>query len=172
MVRAILAGMKTQTRRAISGVNVIAKTGSAYWPGGKYGGDFHHLWHCKYGVVGDRLWVRETWARDDNGEVIYRADQETVPYRWRPWLYMPRAASRITLELVTLRAERLHAISEDDILAEGITRESILDLCHDLRSLWARLWDSINGKRAPWASNPWVWRIEFKRLEHDGGRCG
>lgn len=89
---------------------------------------------------------------------------------WRPSIFMPRDLSRITLEIVSVRAERLQDITEEDIRAEGVTRETASEMAgralaqgFEPRHLWALGWDAINGKRAPWASNPWVWRVEFKR---------
>lgn len=91
----------------------------------------------------------------DFGEWAYSPDSDLKP--WRPSIFMPRSASRITLEVVTVRAERLRDISEDDALAEGV--EATSDFTAVMN--YAILWDKLNGKRAPWASNPWVWRVEF-----------
>lgn len=172
MVRAILAGQKTQTRRIASN-------------------DGHHMlgddWrfvsgrHSPYGQVGDRLWVRETWGPCAGG-VVYKADDvgENIACpdggRWRPSIYMPRWASRITLEVTRVRLERLQAIDGYDCMSEGV-RISRCD-CERCRMSaamcpadesghimeFATLWDAINGKRAPWSSNPWVWAISFRRL--------
>lgn len=121
----------------------------------------------------------------DSRVIVYRAGgAETHPNRpelgkslWRPSIYMPRWASRITLEVTGVRVERLQDISPKDILAEGVVERSHQDpllgkcpisafdgkLYPDLRSLWAAGWDAINGKRAPWLSNPWVWVVSFAR---------
>lgn len=84
---------------------------------------------------------------------------------------MPRKLSRITLEIAEVRVQRLQEISEDDCEAEGLTDEDTrcegecgATPCMLLRPAFQRLWDSINGKRAPWSSNPWVWAISFRRL--------
>lgn len=134
---------------------------------------------CPYGRPGDRLWSRETWApvdevaADPSDGAIYRADHTGIqPGRWRPSIHMPRWASRITLETVSVRVERLQDISVEDARAEGCEHplkgtelESVPgDYVADERTSFAILWQSINGKGS-WAENPWVWRIEFRRVE-------
>jgi hypothetical protein len=164
---------------------------------------------CKQGVPGDRLWVRETWAENSQpGVYTYRADWAAGVKHikgWRPSLLMPRVASRITLEITGVRAERLHDISENDAWAEGVGRvgrplealanlvtqfpktnvgalaaddDSLFRFGEDrsmmtdyekvtattVRGCYAFLWESINGPGS-WALNPWVWVIEFKKLE-------
>lgn len=162
MVRAILAGSKTQTRR-------VVKT--------------HELMHefcCPYGVPGERLWVRETfWARKGifpnavpgyHDLVFYRADPDPAPnldrpLTWKPSIFMPRWASRLTLEITEVRLERLMSITHADAIAEGITGEQ------SPRAGYAALWDTINAKRGfDWASNPWVWALTFKMLESERRR--
>lgn len=170
MVRAILAGEKDVTRRMI---NVTANTRSK-------------LVTCPYGRAGDRLWVRETWLpheHDDHADIAtYRADHADGPVpekvqqyrevrgRWKSGRCMPRIASRITLEVVSVRAERLHAIDDADALREGVKHYDPVHLW-DVpeppfapREVFTRLWCAINGD-ASWRSNPWVWRIEFRRME-------
>ena len=133
----------------------------------------------RYRVGGTRLWVRETWAPIDrtqsNAEgqpAWYRADQERdiVGFPWKPSIHMPRWASRITLEIVSVRVERLNGISRKDAAAEGI--------CYpdgEPKPEWywnsnfpeqnfAGLWEAING-RGSWQANPWVWVVEFKRIQ-------
>ena len=77
--------------------------------------------------------------------------------------------SRITLEVVSVRVERLHAITEDDAIREGVDAVSVADVPRNgtltRRDDFAQLWQKINRKRAPWASNPFVWRVEFKVLK-------
>lgn len=183
MVRAILDGRKTQTRRLVKETR------------------------CPYGEVGDRLWVRETWApyRDACpgqvlGAPVYRATWPPTlderhdagllqePARWRPSIHMPRGVSRITLEITAIKLEQLKDISDTDVLAEGIEEvESggppywygyavndpemrAEDITGSPRSAFMLLWDKINGKRAPWSSNPWVWALSFRVLE--AGRRG
>lgn len=137
---------------------------------------------CPYGQPGDRLWVRETFRATEGAprrageaptEYVYRADQEpsTDGFRWKPAIHMPRAACRLVLEIAAVRVERLQDISEADAKAEGCRsadhatgRECILDPAMGSYRLHYRdLWDSLNAKRAPWSSNPWVWVVEFNR---------
>lgn len=103
-------------------------------------------------------------AADSDG--FYRFTDETIPTRWRPSIHMPRWACRLVLEVVDVRVERLEDISEEDAVAEGIKRtggggewgeESLIED-------FAALWDSINGKRAAWDLNPWVWVVSFRRV--------
>lgn len=145
MVKAILAGKKTQTRRLVK-----APRGSEPSHAGV---DFG----CPYGQLFDRLWVRESWqcnhADQDRSKVNYRADGRDR-LLWTPSIHMPRWASRITLEVTDVRVQRLQDISEEDAKAEGA----------EGREAFASLWDAINGNRASWASNPWTWAIGFRVL--------
>lgn len=194
MVRAVLDDRKTETRRLIK---PAPPRGSDYrdglfcLPGSAIG----VMRHCPFGVPGDRLWVRETWsatghmdlplAKPFNGcQVWYRAENNRPTWaetRWKPSIHMPRWASRITLEVVRVWAERVQEISEVDAIAEGI---SVLPLqsaddpsawyqsspgVHQARSpkqSFKLLWDSIYGKKpgCAWADNPWVRCAEFKRV--------
>jgi hypothetical protein len=88
------------------------------------------------------------------------------PKRLKPSIHMPRFASRITLEVVSVRAERLQEITETDAQAEGVTLPETWAPGKDptYRHHFAALWDSINGKKAPWSANPWIWRVEFRRV--------
>jgi hypothetical protein len=194
MVRALLSGAKTQTRRVVS----IREFGPSQTRGydwtfrGRYGmwNDVSHarlMEQCPYGKPGDRLWVRETWRtmhannhrapselHPDRTLVAYEADADRViKGRLRPSLRMPRWASRITLEVTEVRVQRLQDISEEDARAEGVAPAPGLTFRpegeSDLRPLTHReafecLWDSINGDRASWSSNPWVWAVSFRRL--------
>lgn len=135
-------------------------------------------------AVGDRLWAKETWrARrrwDDTaprdipqGEPIHhQADKEGDwnPQdwgRWRPSLFMPKWAARIWLEVTAVRVERLQEISEDDCYAEGYVFEPIGEQPEPAADWWFReLWQSINGKKHPWESNPWVGVYEFKEVSN------
>lgn len=194
MVRAILAGTKTQTRRVISQVVGLDAhlVGCSKWAFHVQDGRGFFV-NSRYGQVGDRLYVKETWAprhesTRDRGLVSYRATEAHPPAgeRWRPSIFMPRWASRITLEITGLRVERLQEITEDDAIAEGIGALSLAELvaaspqgsAFPLPRLgtsaeaialarFPLLWDGINGKRegCSWKANPWVWVIEFRRVE-------
>jgi hypothetical protein len=186
-VRAILAGAKTQTRRVFKPTppddwcpivgpyhpRKVAKDGEEY-PGeevfGAADNDFGRA--CRYGAPGDCLWVKEAWAALPLKKRFYRADGEMHgEWKWRPSLFMPRLASRITLEIVGVRVERLNAITESDAKAEGFAwNESTAigwgDGGHRHPVLaFSETWDKLNGKTHPWSSNPWVWALSFKRIE-------
>ena len=204
MVRAILAGRKTQTRRAMR-TSHVGYHSFARWdgepfrrammrclndPGIATGNPSLRSVFCennRYGVPGDRLWVRETWQEDEANGLCWRADHpadQTPAAGWRPSVRMPRRASRITLELTGVRVERAHDISDADIAAEGVDAETVRDLWNTaspkaqrenplyagndlplndrpLFDLWRAAWTLING-RASWDANPWVWVVEFK----------
>jgi len=164
MVRAILAGRKTQTRRIIKPRN----NHSIFvgWDDEFVLNDENKEWtlsECPYGYPGDRLWVRETWAKQLSGKYIYRADHQnweladyTATGAWRPSIHMPRAACRILLQITHIRVERLHDISADDARAEGCTDPGPIAIGE-----YQTLWEKINGPES-WALNPWVWAITFK----------
>lgn len=167
MVRAILSGAKTQTRRLVK-PQPTSETATWGCVGGKgfgflFGGDFVR---CPYGTPGDRLWVRETWAEIDTGFIYRASDEDHNPGQiWRPSIFMRRVATRIRLEVMGVRVERLKAITEADARAEGVGGEYHCSMCRESpRREFQRLWDLINGKRAPWETNPWVWVVEFKRV--------
>ena len=179
MVRAILDGSKTQTRRIIKNSgDMWFDDNDPYWGpcwkpyavGGATGEDC--MVHCPYGYPGDRLWVRETWAPeregtgcpDDTG-TLYRAtdpgwDDENTGLRWRPSIFMPRTASRILLEVTDVRVQRLQDITEDDAREEGYPPKS-----HQCPAEWFfDTWSSIHGDSS-WDANPWVWALTFRRLQ-------
>ena len=154
---------------------------------------------CPCGAPGDRLWVREAWAVsqigvpkkcglpifeythysehepdriEDGYEILYRATQAIdpdYPVRWRPSIHMPRWASRITLGVVGVRAERVQEITWSDIIREGVAQaydEQQMD--SEERTFaykcWKECWNSINAKRGyPWSNNDWVWVVDFRR---------
>jgi hypothetical protein len=184
MVRAILDGRKTQTRRVFK----FRETNKP--PGCPDKFDPNAVTQpCPYGQPGDRLWARETWRpawEDDTGfcGVEFRAggmpeeDKRAGDYmdgtdRWRPSIRMPRWASRITLEVESVRVERLNEISEEDAKAEGIDGWNwdgdVLPFVaanqhlHPAVLKYALLWQSINGPDS-WAENPWVWVVTFRRV--------
>lgn len=153
MVRAILAGRKTQTRRVIKPQPVI-QDGVAFFKTGQ---------RCPYGQIGDRMWVREAWIRN-SGVPAYRADDPSWPGetpKWKPSIHMPRWASRITLEIVNVRVERLQDITVGDAWAEGCPNSDV----NVIPDWFIPLWAGINAARGNgWDDNPWVWAIEFKRV--------
>lgn len=200
MVRAILDDEKTVTRRIvrfhrnggglipIAGGTVIYLNDAAGLHWYPHSGSGPRPWPmerigeaCPYGGIGDRLWVREAFAADvpgcgHQGGYSYRADHidphgdGPTKLKFKPGIHMPRAASRITLFIVDVRVERLHAIDDADAIREGVMTtvgREVLGrerLPGWPRQLFGILWDEINGKRAAWASNPWVWRVQFERV--------
>lgn len=200
MVRAILEGRKTQTRRVVKNADYYGcPTGDC--PHGDVGmchasmNSADVLADCPYGVSGDRLWVRESLFYGDEGW-CYRADgspvmvdpkHESQMVAWAHHkeadtcssIHMPRFASRITLEVVSLRGQRVQDITEDDAKAEGVAAlpRSFADAGSVYRGnpqsperalatdAFRDLWDRINGKKYPWSPKLWVWAIEFKRFE-------
>ena len=186
MVRAILEDRKTQTRRVV------------HWPWKRWPkadeldnlGDMESLWvrgkkiTCPYGQPGDRLWVRETWKDDyippedhdaplscgTHCGYLYKADGEDEG-PWKPSIFMPRAASRITLEVTGVRVERLQEISGEDAEAEGVQLVGgaamwpHINRGDKMRCAFEQLWDSLNAKRGfGWEKNPWVFVVEIKRI--------
>ena len=177
MVQAILSDRKTQTRLLIKPQpDSYVEENISEW---------ELYLKCPHGKEGDRLWVRETFAKDVPGcpgGVSYRADHvdpsgdgNATPMTWKPSIFMPRSVSRISLDIANVRVQRLQDISEEDAIAEGIDVFSLgnAGLNYDIKGRSTRspvqafeyLWDSINADRCPWDSNPWVWAIDFKRVE-------
>ncbi|EMG2640540.1 hypothetical protein [Klebsiella pneumoniae] len=218
MVRAILDGRKTQTRRIMKPQPEPCPRGGHWWPSnvfktmlhveeemqngkGGWGGLVGDA--CPFGDVGDRIWVRETfqgplvheelfeeysaypekfekpeyceYAADGGVRPEYCDLDDNLRHGWRPSIHMPRWASRILLEITDVRVERLNAISEEDARAEGIIDGGCLNCGEpepcgcanpepDATDAFAYLWQSIYGQEN-WNANPWVWVIEFKRVE-------
>ncbi len=182
MVNAIFSGRKTMTRRIVKPqpkiVHAIYNDGSIateqLFRSGK------ERLFCPYGTVGGRLWVRETWqdycpiwegAWCGHGNMedikkehqpVYRADSVelqkrngAVPLRWTPSIFMPRWASRITLEITNIRVERVNCMTESDAHKEGV----------DNLVAFMLLWDRLNKKRGyEWKNNCWVWVLEFQKV--------
>lgn len=170
MVRAILAGKKSQTRRVVK-----------QNPKGKI--PFTDELPCPYGLTGDILWVREKWqAQNTSGLWWHQVPRnerplwnwaftnpvepafKAIPPRWIPSIHMPRMACRIELEITQLRIERLNSISESDAIAEGcqawIENGQVVDTAV---SDYAHLWNEINLERGySWQSNPLVWVVTFR----------
>lgn len=199
MVRAILDGSKTQTRRVMRPQmvygNVCGIFPSWYLPTGPDSGT---LWPngkekilsmCPFGHPGDRLWIRETFIHEPAdycweasvsipcrpAHTVYRADSDPTGKAngagWTPSIHMPRALSRITLEVTGVRVERLNDCSQADAVAEGAppSHPSIDAVSRQFgyedfsRSWYAQLWEQINGPGS-WDANPFVWVIEFRRV--------
>jgi hypothetical protein len=204
MVRALLAGTKTQTRRAMKvqpgettvhvehfNQTVVDRHGDeqpgpeifgAWWDDGESG------LCCPYGAPGDRLWVRENgWQRPERTPKMMREGADTwAPYYYdadgiseteaadlkawgfkrRPSIFMPRAFSRILLEVTAVRVERLHAITWADCIAEGAPggHGSITGYAYSAtpHEHYTHIWESLGG-RGSWQLNPWVWVVEFRR---------
>lgn len=212
MVRAILSGQKTQTRRIVKNVSSDSCM-TLKEPSKNRDGIYTHVMDapehglCPFGAVGDRIWVRETWGvvsheLDEDGRIqpwnpdrpataiqempfgngyysghaIYAADgdftwgdddgYEDERSYWKPSIHMPRAASRILLEITDVRVERLNDISEEDAKAEGVSppARTITPPEAVYRVGFGELWRSIYGDEN-WEKNPWVWVIEFKRVQ-------
>lgn len=203
MVRAILAGAKTQTRRVVKGAWHEPGGYLQSEPEGEDDGTWYfscrgvpasHVAECPYGRTGDRLRVKESawmWCErkpdgttgagrpkwrylpHETAPVLYAADHPQRPFtpgaspqtgdhwgwRFKTGRFLPRWASRITLEITGVRAERLNDIGEADALAEGVEPEA-----GGAVGSFRRLWDSINGEGA-WETNPWVWVVSFRRTD-------
>jgi len=202
--RLILDGIKTQTRRVAKDIEdykdgypdgydnppqSMIKYKGKWIDDGDFVNDF-----CPYGQVGDRLWARETWRVDrwfnnlpsrywlpqPKHVIDYKATPDTTSIvscvygKWRPSIFMPRWASRITLEITGVRVERVQEITEEDARAEGVEKcegfriypqPKEFETVNDYRMGFTLLWDSLNAKRGySWESNCWVWVINFKRV--------
>lgn len=177
MVRAILDGRKTMTRRVVKGRDIRVGIGTVTHRKRRADGDHWEPLPCPYGQPGDRLWVKETWA-DTRTEckrnpVSYRAtwnadDDFDRGFNWRPSIFMPRWASRITLEITAVRVERLQEITEEDAVKEGVipcVEPDVVEHPPGCVCNFRNLWNSINAKRGfGWDSSPWVWVVSFKRI--------
>lgn len=192
MVRAILDGRKTQTRRPVK-FPVHDKNLGCELAGNELAGELSagNYLNSAFGKPGDRIWVRETfqgplfdyeqmdayledssrfetpefcqYAADGGHRPEYQDADDNLRHGWRPSIHMPRWASRILLEITDVRVERLKSISDRDALREGCSAADMKsgDCVADV---FARLWASIYGSDS-WNANPWVWVIEFKRVE-------
>lgn len=192
MVRAILDGRKTQTRRIIKPQPTNPRWNNVGWLGWDDGHGYRMRPPCE---LGDILWVRETWNGDWCDHYIYKADvgnavsagYDKEP-RWHPSIHMPREAARIFLRVNDVQVERLNEISQSDAIDEGALT---CDLCetdeykescekakregskppigYSPRERFAALWDSTIKNteitKYGWAANPWVWVIKFERCE-------
>ncbi|HBQ6986557.1 morphogenetic protein [Klebsiella pneumoniae] len=217
MVRAILAGRKTQTRRIMAPQPEPCPRGGHWWPSNVFKTMLHvedemqngkGCWGglvgdaCPFGDVGDRIWVRETfqgplfnyeqmdeyledsskfekpefcqYAADGGHRPEYQDADDNLRHGWRPSIHMPRWASRILLEITNVRVERLNSMHDVDAMREGIQNlttclhsdfgiPGVVNAQHPVRA-FQLLWESIYGIDS-WHANPWVWVIEFKRVE-------
>ena len=174
MVKAILDGRKTMTRRIVKFPKDF--TGEKVFDNAPYGLKYSNSpetlqrLNCPYGVMGDRLWVREAFQRVPPNLIFYKADAENkAKTGWKPSIHMPKKAHRICLEIVNVRVEQLQNISESDSTREGvISTVELMENDSDYTGFYAiehfqELWESIYGKES-WHRNPWVWVIEFKRI--------
>ncbi|WP_422028117.1 hypothetical protein [Roseovarius sp.] len=179
MIRALLDGRKTQTRRVLkpqpSNVDGVGR-----WYRMSSGGESLNCYEIPI-TPGDRVWVRETWNVPDayleprNRQTAlelmnYAATPWAIPGRWRPSIFMPRWASRLTLTVTDVRVQRVQEISEADAMAEGIKRNipgwfpvpGIDGSGTTARAAFAMLWDSLNAKRGfGWSENPWIAAYTF-----------
>mgnify|MGYP001218579921 CR=1 FL=1 len=168
MVRAILEGRKTMTRRVVK-PQPEQDTDCPYHVGA---GIERKARICPYGKPGDRLWVKETmWECIDNNDKVRYVADGPIPivgnrrYKKKPSLFMSRSESRLTLEVVNVRVERVQDITEGDAEKEGTTPYTAPAELPAYKPAFADLWDRINEKRGfGWDKNPWVWVIEFKPL--------
>lgn len=186
MVQAILVGRKTQTRRVVKAdgwpemrdpvQNEITPTEWWFSDGMAPLGPFR----CPYGQPGDTLWVRETYALHEEfddvragdigyywGNVYYKttslATAADSAGKWRPAIFMPRWASRLTLRVTGVRVERVQDINRADAIAEGVYRAGGNPGLYTPQHEFKQLWDGINKKRGySFQRNPWVWVIEFE----------
>lgn len=209
MVQAKLAGTKTVTRR-LTGLEKVNESPNEWeliiLKNGVYAfeqkeGFIKYFVECPYGNVGDILWVRESYLKLEPHHVVsdhfaYKADKNNegeefrkqyikngYPYQWKPSIHMPKIAARIWDEIIEIKVERLHDITEEDAIAEGVgvgfqlnagwpdytkIKDGVCELTHD-SAYWSysTLWESINRKKS-WDLNPWVWVIRTKTLSTNG----
>lgn len=192
MVKAILKNRKSQTRRIIKPQPTLASDGKIDWIVKK---QWQGAWTlgvggnmtCPLGKIGDKLWVREPW---NNCQIdlcacyeycvcppfIYRGDGEIEDQKWKSPRFMPKIASRITLEITDIRVERIQDISEEDAQKEGMPKPSHYycdemggwegHRCKKSSTFFKELWEEINGLES-WNDNNWVWVIGFRRLANE-----
>ena len=177
MVQAILAGRKTQTRRLIKDKDItnnfdIDIDGSVYAYINPATGDSYPPTAIAKYQVGDILWVRETWSKDENGEYVYRANYGTTEddsfppsmFKWKPSIHMPSEAARIFLRVKNVGVERLQDITEDEAIKEGAKAYGPNNCSGtSARIAFAEIWDKTTTEHE-WRTNPWVWVYEFERI--------
>ena len=184
MVQAILDGKKTQTRRVIKIDDTpenwkISIAGTSIVRAEPYDVKLPRY------AAGDILWVRETWSIHEcvkcqagipalggecKCEYVYRTNYGATDFRWKPSIHMPKEAARIFLKVTDVRVERLQDITEEDAIAEGMSKTLVDGVVFiSAKGNFHVLWDSLNIKRGyGWDTNPWVWVIEFERINKEG----
>lgn len=182
MVRAVLTGQKTQTRRAIKPQPTNPRWNNIGWLGWDDGHGYRMKSPCE---VGDVLWVRETWSTTDKCGLypnwpstgihyMYKADDPTCDSakeaRWYPSIHMPKEAARIFLQVKGVRAEQLQEITSYDCIHEGVSKAVLFTLGEEFtKGIFAAIWESTLKKadlpKYGWDANPWVWVIQFERCE-------
>lgn len=195
MVRALLQGIKTQTRR-LRGLDYINSTNPDGWefigktpehdvphPADKGRNDapwfqfsgirnnsFTFVDQCPFGKPGDVLWVRETFAYGYLESFLYKATDtlEDDYQKWKPSIHMPKEACRLFLRVKEIKVERLQDISEGDAMAEGINPYTHNGDANGINNvaIFRDLWISIHGQES-WDLNPWVWTVEFEQISEE-----
>jgi hypothetical protein len=175
MVKAILEGRKTVTRRVVKGRPLEWLQPCMFTP--EFVADQGNN-NCPYGQPGDILWVRETFSQVAEDRFIYKVDGDKHPldWPWKPSIHMPRAACRLRLEILSITVEKLQDISEEDAIREGIEPQPAFENIPQWKDYtnngcttgwpcvsFASLWQSINGKES-WDANPFCWVINFRKL--------
>lgn len=181
MVRAILRGEKTQTRRPVKPQPVFD---DMYSREGTYDDVIHFKDDCPvmcpFGQPLDRLWVRETFALGGPPYfgVAYRADEGDNPedvggerQKWTPSIHMPRYLSRITLEITDINVERVQDITEDEAIKEGVVDPIMGTYGMNPITIFRDLWNALYARRGPsWKEDPWVWAITFRCVEQSNAQ--
>lgn len=197
LAKKVRLGTKTQTRRLVTAhTSLVDGTGKGIrklWPRLELvraylrrciarGPMSRPFWiECRTNI-GDRLYVREEWAarkglddvraselpRDTHillkANTLYGHPRWCDPGKWRPGMHMPKWASQTGIEITELRIQRVQDITEEDAIAEGVVQPPDGMARHEFQNLW----DEINGERATWASDPWVWCYTFRHFKRDG----
>ena len=179
MVKAILEGRKCMTRRVVKldkfnpyikkSIKIKKDISIDLMGLLPHGWRFLENIKCPYGQIGDHLWIKETWMINyKTKKPSYKADCGIIDYGdWKSSLFMPRKFSRITLEIIDIKVERLQEMREGDVIAEGIITPSMIRKPDESKKLWQdfkNLWNSIHKKEHTWKDNPYVWCLTFKKI--------
>lgn len=170
MVQAILEGRKTQTRRVVKfPADFTGEVFDNAPYGLKYSSSFYEgtIQRLAYALPDDVFWVRESFIKINDNNFEYKAGFTDEPIKWKPSLFMPKKACRIFLKVKSVRVERLQQISRGDAMSEGCPFPNIART-NDPIGWFNELWEKINGKDS-WNQNPWVWVIEFERVDGVAG---